>query len=198
VNARAERADREGAASGVSSPSSTPSVSSDPMQNIEFKAELRDIDLARTLLRKIHATAIDTLAQTDTYYRLSDGRLKKRETRGHPTEFIFYHRDNAARARVSRFTIYSQSQARQHFGPTELPVWLKVVKVREVYMHSNVRIHLDRVEGLGNFIEFEALVTSQTPEQACYQAVELLKQAMLPVMGEMLSHSYCDMVAVDE
>jgi predicted adenylyl cyclase CyaB len=167
------------------------------MQNIEFKAELRDLDLARTLLKKIHATPIDTLEQTDTYYRLTDGRLKKRETKGQPTEVIFYHRENAAKARVSRFTIYSESQARQHFGSEELPVWLKVVKVREVYMHSGVRIHLDRVEGLGTFIEFEALVTAQFPQEACYQAVALLKQALLPVMGEMLSHSYCDMIAVD-
>jgi predicted adenylyl cyclase CyaB len=167
------------------------------MQNIEFKAELRDLDLARTLLRKIHATPIDTLEQTDTYYRMTDGRLKKRETKGHPTEVIFYHREDAARARLSRFTIYSQSQARQHFGAEELPIWLKVVKVREVYMHSGVRIHLDRVEGLGTFIEFEALVTPQTPEQACHQSVALLRQALAPVMGELLSHSYCDMIAVD-
>ncbi|MFT3685287.1 MAG: CYTH domain-containing protein [Phycisphaerales bacterium] len=74
---------------------------------------------------------------------------------------------------------------------------MKVVKTREVYMHSGVRIHLDKVEGLGTFIEFEALVTPQTPERTCHQAVELLKQALTPVMGELLSHSYCDMVAVD-
>ncbi len=167
------------------------------MQNIEFKAELRDIDLARTLLRKIHATQIGTLEQTDTYYRLTDGRLKKRETKGLPTEVIFYHRENQAKARVSRFTIYSESQARQHFGAEELPVWVRVVKVREVFMHSGVRIHLDRVEGLGTFIEFEALVTPQAPQEACHQAVALLRQALVPVMGEILSHSYCDMIAVD-
>ncbi|MFT3685286.1 MAG: CYTH domain-containing protein [Phycisphaerales bacterium] len=67
------------------------------MTNIEFKAELRDPELARTLLRKIHATPIDTLEQTDTYFRLSDGRLKKRETKGAPTEYIFYNRENAPR-----------------------------------------------------------------------------------------------------
>lgn len=167
------------------------------MQNIEFKAELRDLSLARTLMRKIQATPIDTLEQTDTYYRLSEGRLKKRETKGHPTEFIFYHRENAARARLSRFTIYSEKQARQHFGEAELPVWVKVVKTREVYMHSGVRIHIDQVEGLGTFIEFEALITAQTPERTCYQSVELLKQALTPVMGEMLSDSYCDMATVD-
>jgi predicted adenylyl cyclase CyaB len=167
------------------------------MTNIEFKAELRDPELARTLLRKIHATPIDTLEQTDTYYRLSDGRLKKRETKGHPTEFIFYHRENSPRARASRFVIYSERQARQHFGQTDFPEWVKVVKTREVYMHSGVRIHLDKVEGLGAFIEFEALVTPQTPERTCHQAVELLKQALTPVMGELLSHSYCDMIAVD-
>ncbi|MBY0309295.1 MAG: CYTH domain-containing protein [Phycisphaerales bacterium] len=110
---------------------------------------------------------------------------------------MFYHRENAPRARASRFTIYSEDQARAHFGPSELPVWVRVVKARDVYMHSGVRIHLDQVEGLGTFIEFEALVTPQFPEHACHQAVELLKQALTPIMGELLSHSYCDMAAAE-
>lgn len=164
------------------------------MTNIEFKAELRDLDLCRTLLRKIHATFVDTLEQTDTYYRLSDGRLKKRETKGQPTEYIFYHRENSARPRASRFTIYSENQARQHFGAGELPVVVQVIKTRELYMHSGVRIHLDLVKDLGTFIELEALITPQTPEAHCFQTVELLKAALVPVMGEMLSHSYADMV----
>lgn len=167
------------------------------MTNVEFKAELRDPGLCRTLLARICATKVDTLSQTDTYFRLTNGRLKRRETAGHPTEYIFYHRENQARPRLSQFTIYSESQARRHFGMGELPEWVRVVKAREVYMHGGVRIHLDAVEGLGHFIEFEALVSSRMTQAQAYAAVELLRTALLPVLGEMLSDSYADMVAAD-
>ncbi len=167
------------------------------MQNVEFKAELRDLDLARVLCRRVRATLAETLHQTDTYFRLADGRLKRRETAGHPTEYIYYHRDNAARARVSRFNIYSLEQARAHFGSLELPTWVVVRKVREVWMHSGVRIHLDQVEGLGTFMELEALVTPTSPVELCHQTVQLIRQAFGPVMGELVSLSYSDMLAAD-
>jgi predicted adenylyl cyclase CyaB len=32
-----------------------------------------------------------------------------------------------------------------------------VRKVREIWLHENVRIHLDQVEGLGSFVELEAV-----------------------------------------
>jgi adenylate cyclase class 2 len=167
------------------------------MQNVEFKAELRDLPLARTLCRKVRAAMVETLQQTDTYYRLADGRLKKRETAGHPTEYIFYHRDNAPRARISRFNIYSLEQARAHFGSLDQAPWVVVRKKREVWMHTGVRIHLDQVEHLGTFIEFEALVTPRQPVAQCHQQVHLLRQALGPVIGELLSHSYADMLATE-
>jgi adenylate cyclase class IV len=182
------------------------------MQNIEFKSELRDVELARSLLRKIQAVWVETLVQTDTYYRLADGRLKKRETVGHPTEWIFYHRADEARARVSRFTIYSEAQARQQFGTTEPPIWVVVKKTREVYLHLGVRIHIDCVEGLGHgapagggvggigtggcgwFLELEALVTPRQTAEKAERAVHMLRQALQPVLGEMLSLGYSDML----
>ena len=38
-----------------------------------------------------------------------------------------------------------------------LGVWRVVRKRREIALYQNVRIHLDRVEGLGTFIELEAV-----------------------------------------
>ena len=178
------------------------------MQNIEFKSELRDVALARALLKRIQAVWVETLVQTDTYYRLADGRLKKRETAGHPTEWIFYHRRDEARARVSRFAIYSEVQAAARFGQLDMPVWVTVKKTREVYLHLGVRVHLDCVEGLGLgapagaegygwFLELEALVTPRQTEERAQQAVALLKQALQPALGELLSQSYSDMMAAE-
>ncbi len=49
------------------------------MRNIEFKAELRDPDLARAIAREIGASMVVKIQQTDTYYDVTTGRVKKRE-----------------------------------------------------------------------------------------------------------------------
>jgi Adenylate cyclase, class 2 (thermophilic) len=165
------------------------------MQNIELKAELRDLPLARTIARGIGATYILTFDQTDTYYRIPRGKLKKRETQDEPVEFIFYDRPTRAGAKPSNFTIYSQEQAIERFGTTPLPVWLVVRKRRELYMLGNVRIHLDTVEGLGTFIEFEALVTRDYDAARCAEAVANLQEKFRPAMGELIDCGYADLLA---
>jgi adenylate cyclase class 2 len=174
----------------------------DAMQNVEIKIELRDPALARAIVSTLGAPRVARLRQVDTYYRLADGRLKKRETtdeRGHvyPPEYIFYHRLNQARARVSRFVIYTAEEARRLFGAQEPPVWVRVSKWRDVYMHKGVRVHLDEVEDLGSFVEFEALVTPQNDLKAAHAAVEELRRALGPALGEPVSVSYSDLLAAE-
>lgn len=167
------------------------------MQNVEFKAELRDPALARTIARSIGAAFVGTLSQTDTYFRVPDARLKKREVPGGPAEYIFYNRGHRTRPKLSSFTIYSEAQALERFGTTPLPVWLVVRKSRDLYMHQGVRIHLDRVEGLGDFVEFEAPVTAERNLGACHAAMDELRAAFQPAMGEPIADGYADMMAQD-
>jgi adenylate cyclase, class 2 len=165
------------------------------MQNVEFKAELKELPLARSICRALGACAISTMQQTDTYYKLPAGRLKKREMPGEPTEYIFYQRPDKTHPKISTFTIYTENEAISRFGATALPVWLIVKKARELWMLGNVRIHLDTVEGLGSFIEFEALVTPQQNVARCQATVGELREHFKAVLGEPLSDGYSDMLA---
>lgn len=165
------------------------------MHNVEIKAELRDLPLARAICHALKATKIATLEQTDTYYKLATGRLKKRECVGEPTEYVFYDRENRARPRLSHFTIYSENEASERFGATPMPVWVVVKKTRELYMLGSVRIHLDSVQDLGTFIEFEALVSPSNNVARCHESVAGLRGSFAPVMGEIIAVSYSDMIA---
>lgn len=167
------------------------------MQNVEYKAELRDPGLARAICARMGAQHVITVRQTDTYYRIPDGRLKKREAEGEPVEFIFYHRANRLRPKLSHFTIYDEASAAARFGQLPLPIWVTVKKTRDVWMHDSVRIHLDQVEGLGSFVEFEAMVTGDRHVGRCHQLVEELREQFKAVMGEPVATSYSDMVALD-
>lgn len=167
------------------------------MQNVEFKAELRDLGLARAQCRAVGAKLIGILDQIDTYYKLPDGRLKRRETSGEPTEWIFYHRTDHLRPRLSTFTILSDEQARTRWGTHSLREWLTVRKRRELWMLENIRIHLDEVQRLGTFLEFEGIVNAPSDIALNHEKIAQLRQDFGPVLGEPIGRSYSDLMAAE-
>jgi adenylate cyclase, class 2 len=164
------------------------------VQNVEFKAELRDIGLARSICRAVGAQQIGTLEQTDTYFRLPDARLKRRETTGEETEWILYDRPNQVGAKVSTFHIYSEDEAAERFGEMHRRPWIVVKKRRELWMLDQVRIHLDDVDGLGQFLELEALLSARQKRDDAEEAMFELRKQFAPVLGEQVAVGYSDLL----
>ena len=133
----------------------------DPRRNVELKA--RDADPRRTLER---AFALDgvadhgTLVQRDTYFAARAGRLKLRETEGEPhAQLIAYDRADAAEQRESRYrlTDVPDADALRQSLDEALGTTVVVAKRRRLLLWQDVRIHLDDVDGLGAFVELEAV-----------------------------------------
>ncbi|MHC5005056.1 MAG: class IV adenylate cyclase [Planctomycetota bacterium] len=164
------------------------------MKNIEFKAELRDLEAARRQCALIGAERIGHLRQKDEYFRLAHGRLKRRTAPGEPVEWIRYERDNRVTPRASEYDILSEQQARRRWGTHSLRPWLTVLKTRELWMLDGMRIHLDEVDELGVFIEFEAMVSPGFDEAACRRAVDELRETFGPLLGEPVAVSYSDLL----
>jgi adenylate cyclase class IV len=167
------------------------------VQNVEYKAELRDLFLAHAICRNLGADFAGTIEQTDTYYRVPDARLKKRETPGATTEYIFYNRINRTRPKLSSYTIYTELQALERFGSSPLPVWVVVRKTRELHLYRGVRIHLDHVETLGRFLEFEVIVRPDQNLAQCHALMDFLRQSFGPACGEPIACSYADLIAAE-
>lgn len=167
------------------------------MRNVEYKAELRDPGLARAICHSLGALHEADLVQTDTYFKLADGRLKRRETEGDPTEYIFYSRSDRVDPRLSHYVVYSEAEARERFGASPLPVWVVVRKTRTLYLLENIRIHLDDVDRLGHFLEFEAIVSPRHDAAACREDVDFLRATFAPALGEAISVSYSDLLAAE-
>ena len=166
------------------------------MQNVEFKSELRDRTLVETQCRALGARMDSTFDQVDSYFKMPDGRLKKRESSNNPTEWIYYHRANTLRPKVSRYAILNDEQARHRWGTLSLRPWLVVKKRRALWMmDENTRIHLDEVESLGRFLEVEAMVCEKYSECECEQICEFLREHFQYAIGEMIGESYSDMLA---
>jgi adenylate cyclase class IV len=165
------------------------------MQNVEFKAELRDIQAARQQCRVLGADHEQTVKQVDTYYKLADGRLKRRQVGGEDAEWIFYHRPDRIPPKLSSYVILTDEQARRRWGTHSLTAWVVVTKTRESWLLGDIRIHLDDVEHLGRYIEFEAAVGKNATIDACDKILGELRKAFGPTLGEPVAVSYCDLIA---
>ena len=163
------------------------------MRSVEIKHELRDPELAIAGLRKLRAINVGTTFHVDSCYRLSAGRLIKRVIEGEPTEWIAYHRDDSPQARICRFTVYSENEAHNRFGARDIPVWTQVRKRRELWIAGSVRVHVDMVDRLGWFIEFEALVSPRQNAGQCRKLIESVRNQMRISLGEAIGVSYSDL-----
>lgn len=162
---------------------------------MEFKAELKDLPLARTIVVALGAQYVAILDQTDTYFAPpgGKGRLKRRQTIGERTEWVYYERADECGPKVSEFLICGEKEAAERWG-TGLVPGVVVRKSRELYMLGDVRIHLDMVLGLGAFVEFEALVSARQREEQAWEAVGRLRAALGPALGEPISVGYVDLM----
>jgi adenylate cyclase class IV len=169
-----------------------------PVKNVELKAELREPQLAVALVRRLGASRIGIIHQVDTYFRVPDCRLKKRQAQldGHaePVEWIRYERPDRTQPKVSNFRIYSEAEAIKRFGSAPLPVRVVVDKTRDLWMIDAVRIHLDDVAGLGRFLEVEVLVTPRQNVARSHARLAQIRRHLAPVLGEPIACSYSDML----
>ncbi len=127
-------------------------------ENVELKGRLHDP--ADALARALALGAVDhgLLQQRDTYFPARSGRLKLREIEGAPAELIAYSRADAGPAALSRY-VRAPADAGLAEALTEaLGTRVVVTKQRRLLIWENVRIHLDEVQGLGAFLEFEAVL----------------------------------------
>jgi predicted adenylyl cyclase CyaB len=72
-----------------------------------------------------------------------------------------------------------------------------VSKRREIFLHENVRIHLDQVVGLGEFLELEAVVTSADQERESPARLAHLMRHFGILPEDLLPASYADLLPPD-
>ncbi len=164
-----------------------------PRRNIEFKA--RDPDPARSLQVSLDMGAQDEgwLHQTDTYFRVSHGRLKLREEET-LAQLIFYERTDCAVARESRYRIVrvDDAQGLKDALAAALGVMVVVEKSRRLLLWRNVRIHLDQVHGLGRFIELEAVAEPDSDLSDDHLHVSELREVLGITDEQILAVGYSD------
>lgn len=126
--------------------------------NVEIKAICKNAEAVRNFLMEHNAGFKGTDNQTDTYFMVKNGRLKLRQG-NIENSLIHYARSNQAGPKESEVNMIQiqNSDGLKSVLEHACGILVEVKKEREIYFIENVKFHLDRVPGLGEFIEIEAI-----------------------------------------
>ena len=170
----------------------------EPSRNVELKAH--DHDPARTLERALAAGAEDrgVLRQRDTYFVVAHGRLKLREEVPGGATLIGYERPDAASERVSDYRLVPIAEPAALLAALSAAngVSTQVDKRRRLLIwEQTVRIHLDEVSGLGEFLELEAVAAPGSDLTRERGQVARLRELLAIADDALLDGSYADLLA---
>lgn len=166
-------------------------------QNIEIKARCADASFIRNYLLQKEAIFKGVDEQTDTYFHTNNGRLKLRQG-AIENSLIFYKRADNAGPKLSEvhlMQVESNSEQLKELLTHSNGVKVVVKKKREIYFIENVKFHIDEVEGLGSFVEIEAIDKDGTLgiEKINDQCSYYLHQFNIQD-ADLLTHSYSDLL----
>lgn len=164
--------------------------------NVEIKARCADHERVRTALTRHGARCVGTDHQIDTYFPAKTGRLKLREG-NIENSLIHYRRPDQDGPKRSEVTL-ARVPADAGLGAVlraGLEPLVTVDKTREIWFAGNVKLHLDQVEGLGKFVEIEAIDTdgSVGEERLTEQCREFMTLFAID-SGDLIDRSYSDMI----
>jgi adenylate cyclase class IV len=166
-------------------------------RNVEIKAR---IDSVESLLSRARAMADGPevlIEQDDTFFVCARGRLKLREFADGTGELIHYERADTPGAKLSDYVrapttdpaALREALARAH------GIDGRVRKTRWLLLVGQTRVHLDRVEGLGDFMELEVVLRpEQTLEEGAAIADALMTRLQVPA-SQRLAGAYLDLLS---
>jgi adenylate cyclase class IV len=166
-------------------------------RNVEIKARITSARLLEPQVRALADQGPFDIAQDDSFFAATQGRLKLREFADGHGELIAYDRVDATGPKVSSY------QIAQTGDPTALRAVLqqalgitgRVRKQRRLYLSGRTRLHLDCVEGLGDFLELEVVLAEGEPVEAGEREAAALLAALGIDPAQHLAVAYVDLLA---
>jgi predicted adenylyl cyclase CyaB len=148
-------------------------------RNIEIKARIENVALIGPKVAEIATEGPLEIAQDDTFFACDTGRLKLRAFSNDSGELIFYQRLNQAGPKES-FYIRSPTSAPESLRESLSMAYGQIGRIRKyrsLFLVGRTRVHLDRVEGLGHFLELEVqLVDDESSEHGIREATDLMEK----------------------
>ena len=162
-------------------------------KNYEIKCELSDRKTVELIINSVKGYSHSVEKQTDIYYKADTGRLKLRIINDTEGSLIFYDRGEKTGKRISKYII---SKTKDHkeldsILRKQFKVLVIVNKKRDIYIHKNIRVHIDTIKGLGRFLEIEIIYENLS--KAKEQMKELISKFQLNE-NKFIKGSYSDLL----
>jgi len=166
-------------------------------RNIELKAEVDSIEALVPVAARLADSGPVEIHQDDTFFSCPNGRLKLREFSPQEGELIFYRRSDEAGPKESFYIIARTSTPSglrdaisNAFGVTG-----RVRKHRTLFLAGRTRIHLDRVENLGDFLELEVVLSDDEPAGSGLDEAHRLLALLGVQTSQLRAGAYVDLIA---
>ncbi len=166
-------------------------------RNIEIKAHLRDRTGVIVKLHDLGAVDEGELIQTDSFFTVPTGRLKLREFADGGAELIYYLRPNDSETRESRYRIVpiAEPAPLHELLAAALGLLGVVRKRRRLFMIGRTRVHLDSVEGLGEYLELEVVLGEGEESAGGHNEAQRLQAALEIADNDRIALAYIDLLA---
>ncbi len=165
-------------------------------RNVEIKARLSSIEDLLPRVASFADTGPVLIHQDDTFFNCPNGRLKLRILAPDRGELVFYQRPDEPGPKESFYIVSETAQPYTllealtlAYGATD-----HVVKDRTLFMVGPTRVHLDRVEDLGDFLELEVVLgENDLFEDGVSAANEILARLQI-APDQMVTGAYADLL----
>ena len=164
--------------------------------NIEIKARARDFEEIRRRAESLSDTSVDVIPQEDTFFNTGKGRLKLRILALNRGQLIYYTRPDQEGPKRSEYHIYETSDPENLRRVLELAYGIRgvVKKTRYLYLVGQTRVHLDDVEGLGQFMELEVVMGEGQSDAEGQVIAEDLMSRLGVERGDLIEGAYMDLL----
>jgi adenylate cyclase len=165
--------------------------------NIEIKARIDSIEKLLPVVASMADKGPEHVLQDDTFFFCPNGRLKLRGLSNNHGVLIYYRRADEPGPKPS-FYVHSETS-----DPDGLRAVLtdaygqigRVLKHRMVFHIGQTRVHLDRVDGLGEFLELEVAVGEGLEPDAPISEAHRLIAALGIEDAALMEGAYVDLLA---
>ena len=166
-------------------------------RNIEIKARIEDPDALRSKVARLADRDPIELVQDDWFFRCAAGRLKLRVFSAEQGELIFYRRPDQPGPKECSYCIApttAPDSLRETLGRA-YGIAGRVRKQRTLFMIGRTRVHLDRVEDLGDWLELEVVLKEdETSAAGITEARELMAKLGIEP-AQLVEGAYVDLLA---
>jgi predicted adenylyl cyclase CyaB len=165
-------------------------------RNVEIKARARDLEALARLAESLAGSPPEVLVQQDTFFPVERGRLKLRRFDADFGELIFYRRPDSEGPKTSAYDVaaVADPDRLKEVLAAALGTAGVVRKRRRVYLVGRTRVHLDEVDGLGPFLEFEVVLGDGESAEDGARAARDLMRAFGVREEDLVAGAYVDLL----